>query len=242
MKKSFTPLEKKYAIEQPRSPTGPIRKRFFNRTGFTLIELIVVIAIIAVLAAIIAPNAFRAIEKAKVAEVIGDFKALKASMYCLYADTGKWMARETNGKISNAQPGRYGGAEDEAIFIKIDHYFELMTDLGNMPGWDGPYMEKLKAKTPWGGIYVLQSYHCNGASIDYKGWDIWLELEDYCYDNPSDDSCGVKEKIAKIIDRKIDDGDLAKGEFRRCIYPEGQRNWCHCSSTDTLWVIVHNAW
>jgi len=38
------------------------------RRSFTLIELIVVIAIIAILAAIIAPNAFRAIEKAKVAE------------------------------------------------------------------------------------------------------------------------------------------------------------------------------
>ena len=37
-----------------------------NRQSFTLLELIVVIAIIAILAAIIAPNAFRAIEKAKV--------------------------------------------------------------------------------------------------------------------------------------------------------------------------------
>jgi prepilin-type N-terminal cleavage/methylation domain-containing protein len=37
--------------------------------AFTLIELIVVIAIIAILAAIVAPNAFRAIEKAKVAKI-----------------------------------------------------------------------------------------------------------------------------------------------------------------------------
>ncbi|MCF7873830.1 MAG: prepilin-type N-terminal cleavage/methylation domain-containing protein, partial [Candidatus Omnitrophica bacterium] len=49
------------------------------KRSFTLIELIVVIAIIAILAAIIAPNAFQAIEKAKIIEAIGDFKTLKTA-------------------------------------------------------------------------------------------------------------------------------------------------------------------
>jgi len=55
--------------------------------SFTLIELIVVIAIIAILAAIIAPNAFRAIEKAKISTAIADFKANKNAVYAFYADS-----------------------------------------------------------------------------------------------------------------------------------------------------------
>ena len=58
--------------------------------GFTLIELIVVIAIIAILAAIIAPNAFRAIEKSKIAKTQEDLKAIKTGVMALYSDTGKF--------------------------------------------------------------------------------------------------------------------------------------------------------
>ena len=42
--------------------------KFQNKKGFTLVELLVVIAVIAILASVIAPNAFSAMEKAKVAE------------------------------------------------------------------------------------------------------------------------------------------------------------------------------
>ncbi|MBU2265567.1 MAG: prepilin-type N-terminal cleavage/methylation domain-containing protein, partial [Candidatus Omnitrophica bacterium] len=59
--------------------------------SFTLIELIVVIAIIAILAAIIAPNAFKAIEKAKVTKAIADLKTYKTATHSLYADTGHWV-------------------------------------------------------------------------------------------------------------------------------------------------------
>ena len=61
------------------------------KKSFTLIELIVVIAIIAILAAIIAPNAFKAIEKAKITEAIADVKTYKTAIFTLYADTGHWV-------------------------------------------------------------------------------------------------------------------------------------------------------
>ena len=40
--------------------------------GFTLIELLVVIAIIGILAAVISPNAFKTIDKARMAKTITD--------------------------------------------------------------------------------------------------------------------------------------------------------------------------
>lgn len=91
-----------------------------NPAAFTLIELIVVIAIIAILAAIIAPNAFKAIEKAKIARTAGDMKNIKTSVLGYYADTGAWPACHYIN--SSASP--------------------LISDPG-VSGWDGPYLEKI---------------------------------------------------------------------------------------------------
>jgi general secretion pathway protein G len=96
------------------------------RKGFTLIELIVVIAIIAVLAAIIAPNAFRAIEKAKISASLEDFRSIKTAIMSYYADTGQW--------VTDQPPG------------------DLLTDPG-VANWDGPYIEQWPASDRWGGAY-----------------------------------------------------------------------------------------
>ncbi|MDD2702767.1 MAG: type II secretion system protein, partial [Candidatus Omnitrophica bacterium] len=98
--RAFPPLEKSACFS--RRPAGfyadgglmpSSAKTFIGQSsikGFTLIELIVVIAIISVLSAIIAPNAFRAIEKAKLARVEADAKAIKTAAFSMYADTGMW--------------------------------------------------------------------------------------------------------------------------------------------------------
>ena len=101
---------------------------FGRHAAFTLIELIVVIAIIAILAAIIAPNAFKAIEKAKVAKAISEFKNIRQSCAALYSDTGRW-------------PGL------AMTRVKLS---ELYLDPG-WPGWDGPYLETGSDTHPWGG-------------------------------------------------------------------------------------------
>jgi prepilin-type N-terminal cleavage/methylation domain-containing protein len=124
MKKSFTPLEKNYSVIKPRS-----------LTGFTLIELIVVIAIIAVLAAIIAPNAFRAIEKAKVVKVESDFKTIYTATMAYYTDTGQWPP----GDISH----ELGGSQN--IIVETENFISGE----NQPfGWDGPYISSWP-KTPF---------------------------------------------------------------------------------------------
>jgi general secretion pathway protein G len=138
-----------------------ILKEDCYKNSFTLIELIVVIAIIAILAAIIAPNAFRAIEKAKITEAIGGFKTYKTALYSLYADTGRWTKSTATGNFA----------------YRMVNYTELLQDPGTMAGWDGPYVEKLKGKTPWNGTYYVQSSNCGGGLAR----EICLEFEDSCF-------------------------------------------------------------
>ncbi len=87
--------------------------------GFTLIELLVVIAIIGILAAIIAPNAFKSIEKARMAKTISDIKAIKTAMLLYYADVGEWPQNQ----------------------YLLDDNNSLMENIENKEGWDGPYLE-----------------------------------------------------------------------------------------------------
>ncbi|MCF7894113.1 MAG: type II secretion system protein GspG [Candidatus Omnitrophica bacterium] len=189
------------------------------KKGFTLIELIVVIAIIAILAAIIAPNAFKAIEKAKITEAVGDFKTYKTALYTLYADTGKW-----------GTDAHYSGSNN---YVAMDNYTELIEDPGGMAGWDGPYLDKLKGKTPWEGTYVMQASNCTGGAAK----EIWLEFENNCYDG-SGNNCDISDATAEKLDEKVDDGDLTTGLFRQC---GSGANWCYCSGDDTIWVVVEDA-
>lgn len=103
-----------------------------KKKGFTLVELLVVIAIIAILAAIIAPNAFKAIEKSKVATAEADYKAIKTAALGYYSDMGTWPGTGAIG----ADPG-------------------FISTRGS--GWNGPYLEKWPTKNPWGGTYTFNN-------------------------------------------------------------------------------------
>jgi prepilin-type N-terminal cleavage/methylation domain-containing protein len=117
------------------------------KKGFTLIELIVVIAIIAILAAVIAPNAFRAIEKSKIARLQADMKNVKTAAVAYYSDVGLWPP--------DVCP------EEDPGFIRWDAYFTSCPGCGGnasvpadyQKNWDGPYLEKFPFPTPWGGSY-----------------------------------------------------------------------------------------
>jgi len=118
-----------------------------GRKGFTLIELIVVIAIIAILAAIIAPNAFRAIEKAKISATVEDFRSIKTGAMAYYADTGTWPAD------CAASPCT-----------------ALVTNDGTA-GWDGPYLEKWPPEAKWAGVYLLRRAADSDAIVGGYDWD-----------------------------------------------------------------------
>lgn len=96
------------------------------KKGFTLIELIVVIAIIAVLGAVIAPNAFKSIEKAKIAATVEDLNSIKTAAGAYFTDTSVWPA-------------------NTAAFLAA----------GGVAGWDGPYLDRWPGGGRWpGSVYT----------------------------------------------------------------------------------------
>ena len=121
----------------------------FDYTGFTLIELLVVIAIIAILAAIVAPNAFRAIEKGKVAATIRDYRSIESAATAYFGDTGQW-------------PG------DQAATVGF-----VICPTGPrgvlLPGWDGPYLEKWP-RAKWGGEYLFRVHYDGQSAVGGFDW------------------------------------------------------------------------
>ncbi len=157
-----------------------------HKKGFTLIELIVVIAIIAILAAVIVPNAFKAIEKAKMARATGDIRSIKSAALGYNADTGLWPLLGLGGAVRASGKG----------FVTNDD------GAGNpVPGWYGPYLEKWFVN-PWGAA--------GGFGNKYY-WDA-----DYVGDDNGDGIAGeaqvimfnVPRKSAQTLDVKYDDGIL----------------------------------
>jgi len=177
------------------------------KESFTLIELIVVIAIIAILAAIIAPNAFRAIEKAKIAKLISEGKTYKTALMSLYVDTGHWPADDTptgSRVIYLADPSQLPVGIWTGLGVTL-HPSNLFQNDDAWLGWDGPYVENLQGEHPWGGCYFLQRW-------DGLGDFLFLNIHSMCYPGDSTYSsfpCGTPSSSAEKIDQQIDNGDTS---------------------------------
>lgn len=128
----------------------------FKNKVFTLVELIVVIAIIAILAAIIAPNAFKAIEKSRIAKTQQDLKSLKTAITALYGDTGRFpngcpafssadpevfLDNSRSGLITRPPVGVTGGGCE---------WTQSAVD-----GWDGSYVDSAGVRDFWKTTYYF---------------------------------------------------------------------------------------
>ena len=79
-------------------------KKLKKNKGFTLVELLVVIAIIGILAVVAVPSLFKNINKAKAADIVSDYSAIKAAITSSYADgdlEGGTYTNQEDGTIAN---------------------------------------------------------------------------------------------------------------------------------------------
>ena len=129
------------------------------KNGFTQVELIVVIAIISILAAIVSPNAYRAIEKAKITRVLADIKGLKTAALAYYGDVNMWppdvCPSEDPGFMgANTYTSKCCGTTPTAAEAAII-----------ASRWNGPYLEKGFTNTPWGGSYDWEFWPSGGWTL-----------------------------------------------------------------------------
>ena len=174
-----------------------------TKKAFTLIELIVVIAIIAVLAAIIAPNAFMAIEKAKISKVEADLKAIKTAALAYYVDTGQFPVDDDT-YVHAGTPGRRRG-------------IDFLENKAGISGWDGPYLEGWPQNPYWKSTAGAQEegYQWEGSgptgAMDFDGDG----RVDPCVEMGFVDlSTEQIQSVCQRIDTHIDDGNILTGDFR----------------------------
>lgn len=171
---------------------------------FTLIELIVVIAIIAILSAIITPNAFRAIQKAKISGTISNMKSVRAAAFNYYADIGTWPWQ--------------GATQDQHNNTGIG----LVSDDGALY-WDGPYLESWP-RAEWSGnrmdfyyVHYLVDWDRNGIAESH-----FISLRKF--GGSTNDSLALPRSVMQRIDDVLDNGDLNTGALQ--LYGGRYFDWC----------------
>ena len=143
-------------------------KRYNNRNGFTLIEIMVVIVILAMLAAIVGPKLMGRTDDAKVTDARVQIKNIETSLKLYKLDTGSYPTTEQGLTSLVTKP---------TVGVIPKNYKE------------GGYLESKKVpQDPWGNDYIyvspgehgdydLLSYGADGAkggdgkNADITSWD-----------------------------------------------------------------------
>jgi general secretion pathway protein G len=111
--------------------------------GFTLVELLVVLAILGLLAGLVGPQVMKFLGSSKSKTAALQIEDLGATLDLYRLEVGSY-------------PSSSEGLE------------ALVSDPGNAPNWNGPYLKKSQVpKDPWGNAY---QYRFPG---DHGPYDIW---------------------------------------------------------------------
>jgi len=163
--------------------------------SFTLTERVVATAIIVILIAVIAPNAFKAIEKAKIISCAKTLKVIKKAALNYYADTGIWTSSPEN-KVCYVP-------NDNISWDKSLFYLDSA-----VIGWDGPYLRQEIKSNPWGGKY---NYMVLSSSVIFGDPTTERTVVTTIGDASSEN----------MIDQFMDDGDTNGGLVRKHAFPNG---------------------
>jgi len=93
--------------------------------GFTLVELLLVLVILALIGGLVLPGIIGKAEGAKVKAAASQVSRLAMAVESYYLDTG----------------------------ITPDSLEQLVTESGDVTGWNGPYVKPSSLKDPWGREY-----------------------------------------------------------------------------------------
>ncbi|MBB1126178.1 type II secretion system major pseudopilin GspG [Thiospirillum jenense] len=111
--------------------------------GFTLVELLVVLAILGLLAGLVGPQVMKFLGSSKTKTAHLQIEDLSATLDLYRLEVGRYPT-----SVEGLQP--------------------LVTNPGNAPNWNGPYLKKGNVpKDPWGYDYQYRSPGENGA------YDLW---------------------------------------------------------------------
>lgn len=106
-----------------RKTGSPVRNA--TQSGFTLVELLLVLVILALIGGLVLPGIIGKAEGAKAKAASSQVSRLAMAVESYYLDTG----------------------------ITPDSLEDLVTESGDTPGWNGPYVKPSSLKDPWGREY-----------------------------------------------------------------------------------------
>lgn len=173
--------------------------------GFSLVEMMVVLVLIALLSIAATVSIARFVEKAKIAQLLADQKTFQEASISYSSDVGAWppdvYPQEDPGFLAwNQFIHRCGGQDD------IDQPYggpqcqqitgSTSTSSCNTPyinliqkHWNGPYLETMPSKTPWGGSYDYEFWGQGNAGWGVPQHGIYLTVRPKY--NPEPENGGV---------------------------------------------------